>query len=193
MKTLIVLISLSLAGSCSDKSHSYKNLDRQDIGIKEMLDGRVWTTENLEIKTFDSYCQKDEVSNCDRYGRLYTWEDAIKACKQLGKGWRLPSKEEWQTLATAYGGSYGQSNDNGQLAYLNLTEGGTSGFKALLGGNRGTNGMYERLDAHGFYWTATEYDQEEAWFYNFANGSGILNRHTGDKGRAASVRCIKEI
>lgn len=75
---------------------------------------------------------------------------------------------------------------------MNLTEGGSAGFHALLGGNREVNGDYQRLEAHGFYWTATEMDSIQAWFLNFAKGASLLNRHTGDKQRALSVRCIKE-
>lgn len=192
MKSLLLIIVISLAGSCSGKTHFNKPLDRPGIAIKEMLDGRVWTTENLKMKTPQSHCQKDEHLLCDHYGRLYTWENARKACKKIGNNWRLPTNEEWLALATAYGGIQENSIDNGKLAYLNLVNGGTSGFNALLGGNREANGTYNRLEAHGFYWTATEYNREQAWFYNFAKGPAILNRHTGDKSRAASVRCIKK-
>ena len=43
-------------------------------------------------------------------------------------------------------------------AYTALLSGGTSGFDAGLGGNRSVDGKYERLEAHGFYWTACEND-----------------------------------
>jgi hypothetical protein len=70
------------------------------------------------------------------------------------------------------------------------TSGRSSGFNAVLGGNRDPGGSYARLDAQGFYWTATESDNEHAWFYNF--GSLGLNRHQGgDKSMAVSVRCIE--
>jgi len=35
------------------------------------------------------------------YGRLYSWEEAMKNCPN---GWHLPSKEEWQTLVDFAGG-----------------------------------------------------------------------------------------
>jgi len=66
-----------------------------------------------------------------------------------------------------------------------------SGFNAVLGGNRDAGGSYARLDEHGFYWTATESDNQHAWFYNF--GRLGLNRHQGgDKSMAVSVRCVEE-
>jgi uncharacterized protein (TIGR02145 family) len=115
----------------------------------------------------------------------------VSACGKLGNGWRLPTDREWKAMAKAYGGIVADAKDAGQSAYISLSDGGSAQFNALLGGNREANGNYERLGAHGFYWTATELDSAEAWFYNFAKGSTLLNHHTGTKQRAISVRCIK--
>ncbi|MFC4870530.1 FISUMP domain-containing protein [Negadavirga shengliensis] len=197
MKRFSVLILLFLATNCSKKTDTdercLRSLDNKGISSKMMSDGRVWMTENLRIDMPESYCQQDDTLLCRRYGRLYTWEAAKNGCSNLGNGWRLPTNEEWQTLARYYGGIMSDSEDKGRSAYFNLLEGGSAEFNALLGGNREANGSYERLEAHGFYWTATEYDSAEAWFYNFGKGSTLINRHTGDKKLAVSVRCIKEI
>jgi uncharacterized protein (TIGR02145 family) len=140
-----------------------------------------------------SYCYDDIELNCRRYGRLYTWESAQQGCQLLGNGWRLPTNEEWQQMAKQYGGVYDDSDDGGKAAYEALLIGGTSGFDALLGGGRASDdGQYARLEAHGFYWTASESDAARAWFYNFGRGARYLNRHSdGEKQRAFSVRCIK--
>ncbi|MBT31199.1 MAG: hypothetical protein CMO01_16205 [Thalassobius sp.] len=191
MKSTYLLIVCFLITNCS-KVSTDKDLSDKSIGAKLMLDGKVWMTKNLAIETPESYCQQDDTTNCSKLGRLYTWEAAKCGCNLLGDGWRLPTNEEWKTMAKQYGGIYDDSDDNGKLAYLNLTVGGKAAFNALLGGNREKDGSYERLGAHGFYWTITESDSTEAWFYNFAKGSTLLNRHTGDKQIAISVRCIKE-
>jgi uncharacterized protein (TIGR02145 family) len=72
--------------------------------------------------------------------------------------------------------------------------GASSGFNALLGGGRvAEDGQYARLEAHGFYWTASESDPARAWFYNFGKGGLSLNRHReGQKQMALSVRCVRE-
>ncbi len=68
------------------------------------------------------------------------------------------------------------------------------GFNALLSGNRDADGRYSRLDAHGFYWSATEGDAREAWFLNFGKGSqSLYHQSGGDKSRAWSVRCVKAL
>jgi len=157
-----------------------------------MRDGKLWLTGNLNIEIPDSYCYADTEANCRRYGRLYTWESSKRACTALGDGWRLPTNDEWQRLAKYYGGVRGDSDDDGRAAFAALINGGGSGFNAVFGGGRDTVGQYARLEAHGFYWTASESDGATAWFYNFGQAK-FLNRHPdGEKKRAFAVRCIKE-
>ena len=158
-----------------------------------MADGKQWMTQNLSVDTVPSYCFGDSERNCALFGRLYTWEAARRACQSLGDGWRLPANEEWRQLAKYYGGLREESDDTGNAAYKALVNGGSSGFNALLGGGRSPAGEYARLEAHGFYWTASETDAGNAWLYNFGKGGQSLNRHRdGEKQRAFSVRCIRD-
>jgi uncharacterized protein (TIGR02145 family) len=158
-----------------------------------MADGKEWTVENLNVDTTPSYCYDEAERNCSRYGRLYTWETAQRGCRSLGKRWRLPTEDDWRQLARHYGGVSEDSNDRGKAAYAALLIGGSSGFNALLGGGRSDAGEYARLEAHGFYWTASESDPATAWFYNFGKGGLALHRQReGEKQRAFSVRCVRE-
>ncbi len=105
----------------------------------------------------------------------------------------MPTEEEWRQLARSYGGVSVDSDDEGKAAYAALLAGGGSGFGALLAGGRSESGDYARLEAHGFYWTASECDPAAAWFYNFGKGGLALHRQgEGEKGRAFSVRCVKD-
>jgi len=80
-----------------------------------------------------------------------------------------------------------------RTAYTALLSGGTSGFNAVLGGNRSIDGQYDRLEAHGIYWTASENDPITAPLYNFGKGSQALYRGPqGQKQMAVSVRCVRE-
>jgi uncharacterized protein (TIGR02145 family) len=105
----------------------------------------------------------------------------------------LPTDDEWRQLAKHYGGMHDDAADGGKAAYQALLAGGNSGFDAVLGGGRSQEGEYERLEAHGFYWTASEIDAGNAVFYNFGKGSLALYRQDGgEKPRAFSVRCIHD-
>jgi uncharacterized protein (TIGR02145 family) len=161
---------------------------------RRMLDGKQWTTKNLNATTEPSYCYANSARNCRRYGRLYTWESAQQACRALGGGWRLPTDEEWRRLGSYYGGIRQESADLGKAAHTALIAGGSSGFNALYGGGRmGKSGEYERIEAHGLYWSATESAPDRAWLYNFGKGGQSFGRHeNGEKIWAVSVRCVKD-
>ena len=159
---------------------------------RRMADAKEWTTTNLNINVSPSFCYDDAESNCRRYGRLYTWESAQRACSSLGGGWRLPTDDEWRQMAKRYGGISDDSADKGKAAFTALLSGGTSGFNAVLGGNR-SDGQYARLEAHGLYWTSSDRDPGTAPFYNFGQGGQALHRQPqGQKTMAISVRCVRD-
>jgi uncharacterized protein (TIGR02145 family) len=163
------------------------------VSSKRMADGKEWTTANLNVTTSSSYCYDDAESNCRRYGRLYTWESAQRGCQSLGDGWRVPTDDEWRQLATRYGGLGNDSPAKGKATYTALVSGGTSGFNAVLGGNRSIDGQYDRVESHGVYWSASENDATTAPFYNFGKGGQALYRQPqGQKQMAVSVRCVRE-
>jgi uncharacterized protein (TIGR02145 family) len=166
--------------------------ESRPIPSRRMSDGKQWT-DNLKVETAGSFCHGDSEINCGRYGRLYTWDSAKLACGALGDGWRLPTNDDWQQMAKHFGGVRDDSADGGKAAFKALLIGGASGFDAIFGGNREADGQYARLEAHGFYWTASESDPTGAWFYNFGKNGQIVNRHSGgNKLMAISVRCVRE-
>lgn len=143
------------------------------------LGGKWWLAENLRYEIENSYCYKDQEDNCKKYGRLYTWEAAKKACP---KGWRLPADKEWKALRDSY--------ENPGKAYEALMEGGSSGFAALLGGWRFTDGGYGGQGVFGNYWSDTERNASNAWYYYFNDGE--LVRYNNHKSYAFSVRCLQD-
>lgn len=192
----VAAIALSLALGYLGTGNAQRSRKARNASVtissRRMADGKEWTTANLNVDVTPSYCYNDSDLNCRRYGRLYTWAAASRACDTLGDGWRLPTDDQWRQLAARYGGVSDDSIDKGQGAFRALLSGGTSGFNAVLGGNR-SDGQYARLGAHGFYWTASENDSRSAPFYNFGKGGQALHRQPqGDKQMAVSVRCARE-
>ena len=192
-----VAIALSVAiGSVADAGATHRSAKGQNDSVttsssRRMSDGKEWTTTNLNVNVSPSYCYDDAEPNCRRYGRLYTWASAQRVCQSLGDGWRLPTDDEWRQMAKRYGGVSADSADKGRAAFTALRSGGTSGFNAVLAGNR-SHGEYARLEAHGFYWTASDNDSRSAPFYNFGqNGQALHRQPQGEKEMAISVRCIR--
>ena len=196
----VLTASIALSIALGPDSASLERLSAQDQkasgtmhSSKRLADGKQWTAHNLDVNIVPSYCYEDAEVNCRRYGRLYTWESAQRVCESLRDGWRLPTDEEWRQMAKHYGGVSEDSDDKGKTAYKALLAGGSAGFDALLGGGRSDDGEYARLEAHGFYWTATEIDAAHGWSYNFGRGGQALHRQSGgEKQRAFSVRCVRE-
>jgi uncharacterized protein (TIGR02145 family) len=72
---------------------------------------QTWMAENLNYHGEDGFlglCYGDKPrekirkpENCKKYGRLYDWNEAMKACPS---SWHLPTKEEWQKLSDFAGG-----------------------------------------------------------------------------------------
>jgi len=158
-----------------------------------MADGKTWTARNVDVVVEPSYCYDGIEANCRRYGRLYTWASAQRACATLGQGWRLPSNEEWRELGRRYGGIRQDSADLGRAAYDAIKEGGPSKFDVLLGGGRDPDGTYARREAHGFFWSSSETDARHAWMYNLGKNGQSFGHHADiEKSRAVSVRCVRD-
>jgi uncharacterized protein (TIGR02145 family) len=193
----LAAISLALAVVLAGASCSARRSVEDDPGGAglvgaRMPDGQLWMNENLRTAAADSYCYADRENNCRVYGRLYTWESAQRACHALGDRWRLPNDGDWRELARHFGGVFDDVGDRGNAAYEALLRGGRSGFDAVLGGGRAADGGYDDLEAHGFYWTASEGAPATALFYNFGRGSTALYRQPdGEKAMALSVRCVR--
>ena len=200
--TIIIIVAYSCGASHPTNSTAMRSTTTKDsmlvdgdgnkYFVKKMLDNNWWMMTNLKWNIPDSYCYEHLKENCEKYGRLYTWLSAQKACSLLGDGWKLPTSDDWLQMAGHYG-FLPDSSDHRKRAYKALLYGGNSEFNAVLGGGRESDGKYERLEAHGFYWTATAIDDRTAWCYNFGKNSQSLYRQDGsEKVEARSVRCVKK-
>lgn len=143
---------------------------------------KTWMAENLNFDVGEgSWFYDDDPENGKKYGRLYTWDAAIKACPP---GWRLPGLKEIEAIIDRFGGAKG--------AYEALTEGGKSSFNAHLGGLRYTEGSFCDLRlTGGYYWSVTETGSDGAWIYNFDGGSRKLFCYYKSKGFGFSCRCVQ--
>jgi uncharacterized protein (TIGR02145 family) len=153
-----------------------------------------WThndfTGNLSVRVNGSWCYGNNSANCDRYGRLYTWDAAVEACPA---GWRLPDDGDWRALiaTTAVGSGV-------QKLLSRSTRDGTDdfGFSALLGGyrNAGVLSWFEGGEGeenYGNWWSATENDIGTAHSLGI-NFSVYELRRIRSKPSGLSVRCVQD-
>jgi uncharacterized protein (TIGR02145 family) len=152
---------------------------------------QVWMAENLNYNASGSECYGNETSNCDKYGRLYNWETAMKACP---KGWHLPSDAEWDILIVSVGGRETAGKflkaTNGWYENGNGTD--KFSFSALPGGFGSSGGGFFNVGYLGDWWSATENNSRYAnimgMSYNY-EGVGYYNY---DKDFLLSVRCLQD-
>ena len=106
------------------------------------IGSQTWFSENINYAMTDSWWYDNSSANGDIYGRLYKWYPALTACPS---GWHLPTDEEWTILTDFLGGENvagGKMKEVGTTLWDSPNNGATneSGFTALPGGYRNTNG-----------------------------------------------------
>ena len=146
--------------------------DGQAYQWVRLKDGKKWMAKNLNYQIADTWCYKEDAINCQKYGRLYTWQAANNACP---KGWRLPSDEDWWAMTGHYGKAYNsyagqekvEGKDDGEVAYQALIKNGDTGFNALLSGSYASDEGFDYLDVLGCYWTSSANNSSNALGYYF--------------------------
>ena len=150
---------------------------------------QVWMAENLNYATENSSCYEDITGNCNKYGRLYTFDAAVEACPN---GWHLPTLEEFNTMITAAGG---EMYAGIQLKSVGAweTDWGESdiySFSALPAGR--WNGMsYRDEGTNAYFWTSTKY-ADLAYCITIPDLSTSAYPDRCITSNRYSVRCIKD-
>jgi uncharacterized protein (TIGR02145 family) len=143
-----------------------------------------------------SVCYDNKPAYCDKCGRLYDWNTAMKACP---KGWHLPSYGEWDILISSVGDSETAGKflkaTSGWNSYSSSVNGlDTYGFSALPCGL--SKGYFSWVGEAGFWWTAKEYKDSSAsnqsMYYHSNYTDGYKNWSKQEKTNLFSVRCIKD-
>ena len=159
------------------------------------IGAQTWMAQNLNFATEGSRCFDDEDGNCEKYGRLYTWDAAQKA---VPAGWHLPTDDEWITLTNHIGGAetggkYLKSasgwNDNGNGS-------DDYGFSALPAGNGfyltgGDFGGFGKNGEMASFWSATEAEKGGHWYRTMRGENEKITKYYADK-NLFSVRCVKD-
>ena len=157
------------------------------------LGDQTWMAENMNYQMWDSYCYNGKKENCTKYGRLYTWAAAKKACPA---GWHLPSKTEWNTLFTAVGGKSTAGaklkSQTGWTAYVGITNEDAFGFSALPAGIRYDDGDYYNEGDLTRFWSSTEDLSDNAYYMYLYYDSDYASLDYYCKNYGRSVRCVKD-
>ena len=188
-KVLSLLFLLTLALNIRGQG---KLTDPRDSNVYKTItiNNVTWMVENLKYKAnagayyFDNYAK-----NNSEYGVLYDWKTATKVCPD---GWHLPSGTEYRTLMNYF-------DQNG--GWNRKTSDSTS-FGIQFAGMQDYEGTFTEMDESGYYWTVTEYDEENAEYFSYSvvvkalvvdvsRKDDIPDIHGAEKTNKYSVRCVK--
>jgi uncharacterized protein (TIGR02145 family) len=175
------------------------------------IGNQCWLKENLDVGTringsyyptadtvIEKYCYNDDPNNCDTYGGLYQWDEAMQYSTTEGtqgicpSGWHIPTSSEFYDL------QYTVNWDGNALkvAGLGIGEGigtNTSGFSALPTGYY-NYGLFYSLGYSAGFWSSTEEYGDARNADNLSLSYAVRGIGIGGQRKylGFSVRCIKD-
>lgn len=149
--------------------------------------------------TTGAWCNfNNDVTNNNKYGKIYNWYAVSDSRNIAPIGWHVPSNTEWTTLryyvrsakalaATTEWTTTSTINTIGCDLSLN----NSSGFNALPSGYRYTDGTFYYIGNSSYWWSSD-------LFGSNAQGSGMnyndvrLNDYNFTKSTGCSIRCVMD-
>ena len=193
------------------------DIDGNEYGTV-LIGNQVWMSENLKVTKYKdgtaiptghsnsvwsnlssgAYAVYDDDDvNTDTYGFLYNWYAVDDSRIIAPDGWHVPTDDEWTTLTDYLGGTSvagGKMKETGTEHWGSPNTDATneSGFTALPGGYRSTNGSYGNQGYYGYFWSSTENNSDTAWYrvlhYNYSD----VSRSSSNKRYGFSLRCVRD-
>ena len=165
--------------------------DKRDGKVYKIvkIGSQVWFAENLNYDVKGSVCYDNKAENCAKYGRLYDWEMAVKACPA---GTHLPTNEEWTVLENSVRSRPTAGTKLKSSEGWNHNGNGTDdyGFSALPGGQVRYDGIFDGTGYFGYWWSATENEADYAWYRIIYYYSEYVYGYYLNKAYLFSVRCV---
>lgn len=163
---------------------------KENLDVGKRIDGNDDQTDN-GIK--EKYCYDNDTANCNTYGGLYQWDEAMQYSSSDDTqgicpiGWHIPTLEEFNTLVNALSSSANALKNIGQGTGTN-----TSGFSALLAGYRKREGSFSYLNGGTGFWISSESSDSCAWVLELHSDRDDVVFDCYYKDIGFYIRCIKD-
>jgi uncharacterized protein (TIGR02145 family) len=172
----------------------------QNLNVGTRIDRNTNMTNNSII---EKYCYNDDENNCNTYGGLYQWDEAMQYSTTEGAkgicpaGWHLATDAEWTTLTTFLGGADvagGMMKEAGTAHWYASSAGATnsSGFTTLPGGCRYLWNNFYDLTYFAYFWSSSQSDATLAWIRDITYNHEGVSRYTSPSTYGFSARCLKD-
>jgi uncharacterized protein (TIGR02145 family) len=195
MKNLALMwvLAACLLGCGGWKPSDTTFTDKRDGKVYKIvkIGSQTWFAENLNYAAEGSKCYDNKDANCAKYGRLYNWETALMACPV---GTHLPTDKELTTLVDYVGDSTAGTKLKSKSGWYENGNGTDEyGFSALPGGCCDSwDGRFYGAGYFGYWWSATEFDNDYALSRSMDYDDEYVNGHDFLKRVLLSVRCVQD-
>jgi uncharacterized protein (TIGR02145 family) len=171
------------------KVTKYRNGDQ----IQFVTDNSAWT--NLTTGGYSIYNNNTDTGAT--YGNLYNWRAVTDSRNICPTGWHVPDESEFQDLIEFLGGEAvagGKMKELGLAHWSSPNTGATdsSGFSALPGGVRGSNGSFTFIGLSCNFWSSDDFSTGNAIFLYLINTDAKAVTSNTNKMAGLSVRCIRD-
>ncbi len=134
---------------------------------------------------------------------LYQWDEMMQGSTTPGEqgicptGWHIPTDGEWTALTTFLGGESvagGKMKEAGYAHWAAPNTGATnsSGFTALPGGYRYSNGNFSNLTLTAGFWSSSQYGASNTWARYLNCNVENVYRDYFTKPYGFSGRCVQD-
>ena len=110
----------------------------------------------------EKYCYNNDPNNCDIYGAMYDWNEAMMYTSIEGaqgvcpSGWHIPTDTEWYTLENYLDSNVNDPNFVGWRGNdISTKLQSNNGMNLVFSGDRGYHGGFANQGNDGYYWSST--------------------------------------
>lgn len=217
----ITIAIITFSYSCSKEDDAIPSLkDIEGNTYKTVKIGnQIWMAENLKVTKFRNGDPIQYIANAvqwsnstaaafsyydnygeyrNTYGLLYNLS-VIKDSRNIApEGWKVPSNDDWEELndflspnsgvkLREIGDTHWATNPNPNSEATN-----SSGFTALPGGYRKTDGRYMDMSVGSYWWSTYLMSDDMGKYYYLTYGGSKLEAFWGEIKEGYSIRCLKE-
>lgn len=178
------------------KTAKYRNGD----AIPNVTDATAWSK-----LTTGAYCNyNNDAATGTKYGKLYNYSAVTDSRNIAPTGWHVATNDEWTALYNSVSANLGSSGSVAKaLANItdwasstqsgaignDLTKNNISGFTAMPGGGRSSDGSFSHVGDAGVWWVVSPPDGSYIYLWSESN---TLMTYGFSNQTGLSVRCIKD-
>lgn len=140
---------------------------RNNVVISDKTNDPTWGT-----TTTAAYSDYSSPITSNTYGKLYNWYAATNNNNLAPLGWHIPTDADWNTLSDYLGGlalagSKLKDKGNSQWLTQNTDATNTTGFSAIPGGTRSTDGNMYDFGNIGYWWSSSVGSNANSGWYRY--------------------------